>query len=105
MKIALSIILIPVLIYFSACSTQEENIVARVNKEEIPLSIFRKKYQKFLDKIYQKDNLLNRYAFLNSIIDEELILKYSSDQKYDQDSLYQARLKKINDQLLLNHYF
>jgi parvulin-like peptidyl-prolyl isomerase len=105
MKIALSIILIPVLIYFSACSNQEENIVASVNKEEIPLSTFRKKYQKFLDKIYQKDNLLNRYAFLNSIIDEELILKYSSDQKYDQDSLYQARLKKINDQLLLNHYF
>ena len=47
MKIALSIILIPVFNLFSACSTQEENIVARVNKEEIPLSTFRKKYQNF----------------------------------------------------------
>ncbi len=105
MKVSQSIILIPALIYFLACSTSEESIIASIDKQKISLSSFKENYQNFLDKIYQKDNLLNRYAFLNSIIDEELILKYSFDQKYDQDSLYQARLRNINDQLLLNQYF
>lgn len=105
MKITSSIILLSAIIYFSACSTSNDSIVASIDKEKISLSTFKQKYQNFLDKIYQDDNLLNRYAFLNSLIDEELILKYSVDQKYDQDSLFRVRLKGIKDQLLLNQYF
>ena len=31
----------------------------------------------FLSKTYQKDNLSNRYVFLNTLIDEKLILEYA----------------------------
>lgn len=92
-------------IYITSCSIQTEPDLATVNGERIILSDFLPKYASFLSKTYQKDNLSNRYAFLNSLIDEKLILDHASEAGLDNDPDMIYEKEKIHDQLLLNDYY
>ena len=92
-------------IYITSCSIQTEPDLATVNGDRIILSDFLPKYASFLSKTYQKDNLSNRYAFLNSLIDEKLILDHASEAGLDNDPDMIYEKEKIHDQLLLNDYY
>jgi len=92
-------------IYITSCSIQTEPDLATVNGERIILSDFLPKYASFLSKTYQKDNLSNRYAFLNSLIDEKLILDHANEAGLDNDPDMIYEKEKIHDQLLLNDYY
>jgi len=92
-------------IYIMSCSIQTEPDLATVNGDRIILSDFLPKYASFLSKTYQKDNLSNRYAFLNSLIDEKLILDHASEAGLDNDPDMIYEKEKIHDQLLLNDYY
>ena len=87
------------------CDSNEKEKIAVVDNDAIYLQNFKIEYQTFLSKIFQKDNLLNRYAYLNNLIDEKLILKYAKKNRLDEDSLFTEKEKKIYNQVLLNHYF
>ena len=71
-----------------SCSKKNEQLIAKVGDQKISLSIFQDRYKKFLNKQLQEDNLMNRYVFLNSLIDEKLILKYAVDNNIKSDPLY-----------------
>ena len=88
-----------------SCEKIEMKSIAKVDNDYIPLSLYKTEYQSFLSKIYQKDNLVNRYVYLNNLIDEKLILKYAAENQLDKDSLFLDIKKNIYDQLLLNFYF
>ncbi len=88
-----------------SCERFKNATIAKVNNEDIPLSLYKSEYQTFLSKIYQKDNLVNRYAYLNNLIDEKLILKYAAENQLYKDSLFSEISKNIYDQLLLNFLF
>ena len=92
-------------IYITSCSIQTEPDLATVNGDRIILSDFLPKYASFLSKTYQKDNLSNRYAFLNSLIDEKLILDHANEAGLDNDPDMIYEKEKIHDQLLLNDYY
>ena len=92
-------------LWIGSCGKLDKEIIAKVNNEDILLSIYKSEYQKFLLKIYQKDNLVNRYAYLNNLIDEKLILKYAAENQLYKDSLFSKTAKTIFDQLLLNFLF
>ena len=94
------------LVFFvSSCGKKKQESIATVDNECISLSSFKTEYQTFLSKIYQEDNLLNRYAYLNNLIDEKLILKYAQENYLEKDSSFLDITKNIYDQLLLNFYF
>ena len=88
-----------------SCGKIEKKSIAKVDNDYIPLSLYKTEYQSFLSKIYQKDNLVNRYVYLNNLIDEKLILKYAAENQLDKDSLFLDIKKNIYDQLLLNFFF
>ena len=88
-----------------SCGKNKQETIAKVNNEDIPLSLYKSEYQNFLSKIYQEDNLVNRYAYLNNLIDEKLILKYAAENHLYKDSLFSNIAESIYDQLLLNFLF
>ena len=88
-----------------SCSKKNEQLIAKVGNEKISLSIFQDRYKEFLTKQLQEDNLMNRYVYLNSLIDEKLILKYAVDNNIHSRPLYLNKEKEVYDQLLLNLYF
>ena len=92
-------------LWIGSCGKLDKEIIAKVNNEDILLSIYKSEYQNFLLKIYQKDNLVNRYAYLNNLIDEKLILKYAAENQLYKDSLFSKTAETIFDQLLLNFLF
>ena len=102
-KSQLTLFILAVL-YFS-CSKNQKDILANVNGDVISLSKFKNSYQDFLINKYQNDNLSNRYAYLNNLIDEKLILKYARDNNLKNDSSYIQSTQEVHDQLLLNNYF
>ena len=87
------------------CSKENDKILAKVNDELISVSNFRVSYNKFLESNMLSDNLLNRYAFINNMIDEILFVNYATEINIDRDSLFSDNKSKIYDQLLLNDYF
>tara|TARA_B110000438_G_scaffold303081_1_gene363032 strand:- start:35 stop:1306 length:1272 start_codon:yes stop_codon:yes gene_type:complete len=88
-----------------SCSKKNEQLIAKVGNEKISLSIFQDRYKEFLTKQLQEDNLMNRYVYLNSLIDEKLILQYAVDNNIESEPLYLKKGKEVYDQLLLNLYF
>ena len=92
-------------LWIGSCGKLDKEIIAKVNNEDILLSLYKSEYQNFLLKIYQKDNLVNRYAYLNNLIDEKLILKYAAENQLYKDSLFSKTAETIFDQLLLNFLF
>ena len=91
--------------FMTNCSKEGDKIVAEVNDELISVSNFRISYNKFLESNLLSDNLLNRYAFINNMIDEILFVKYATEINIDSDSIFLDNKSKIYDQLLLNNYF
>ena len=97
--------ILPLVFFVFSCGKKKQESIATVDNEYISLSSFKTEYQTFLSKIYQEDNLLNRYAYLNNLIDEKLILKYAQENHIEKDSSFLAITKNIYNQLLLNFYF
>ena len=97
------IVLLYAAILFS-CSNYDVEILATVNNENINIESYLPRYQNFLFKTHQKDNLSNRYTFLNSLVDERLILDHSQNSEIanDPDIIFQK--EQIFNQLLLNRY-
>ncbi len=91
--------------FVTNCSKEGNKIVAEVNDELIRVSNFKISYNKFLESNLLSDNLLNRYAFINNMIDEILFAKYATELNIDSDSIFLNNKSKIYDQLLLNNYF
>ena len=88
-----------------SCTTNNEEELALVNGNEITLNDFLPKYKNFLSKTHQNDNLSNRYAFLNSMIDESIILEHAKIIGLDSETEMLHQKEKIHDQLLLNEYY
>ncbi len=87
------------------CSKESDKIIAKVNDEFISASKFKVSYSQFLENNLLSDNLLNRYAFINNLVDEILFVEYATDINIDSDSIFLENKSKIYDQLLLNDYF
>ena len=92
-------------IWIGSCEKLKDETIAKVNGENISLSLYKSEYKTFLSKIYNEDNLVNRYAYLNNLIDEKLILKYAAENQLFEDSLFAKTAENIYDQLLLNFLF
>ena len=88
-----------------SCTTHNKEELALVNGNEITLNDFLPKYKRFLSKTHQNDNLSNRYAFLNSMIDESIILQHAKIIGLDSETEMLHQKEKIHDQLLLNEYY
>ena len=63
----------------SSCDQLTDPELAEIDGHMITLYSYLPRYQSFLSKTHQTDNLSNRYALLNSLIDEKLILNYSDN--------------------------
>lgn len=100
-----TIFILFVSVWIGSCGKLKKETIAKVNNQDILLSVYKSEYQAFLLKIFQEDNLVNRYAYLNNLIDEKLILKYAAENQLYKDSLYSEIVKNIYDQLLLNFLF
>ena len=92
-------------VVFTCCSSDEKSILAKVNNSIITESLFESKYNQFLTNNYLSDNLLNRYALVNSMIDSLLILDYANKIGLKNEPRYLAEKNEIYHQLLLNKFF
>ena len=103
MRIFLSLASICLITFFS-CERINSPILATVDEFEILLNDFKHPYQEFLFKTHQTDNLSNRYALLNSLIDEKLILNYSNNKRISENPQIILKKDRAYKQLLLNTY-
>lgn len=90
---------------FLSCEKSGEQTLASINKTTISLDFFLPRYNNFLYKTQQLDNLLNRHIFLNTLIDEKLILDYTQDRNIVNDPAVLREKQRMYDQLLLNTFF
>ena len=84
--------------------TKNDVHLAHINNDTITLSSFLPRYQSFLSKTFQNDNLSNRHIFLNTLIDENLILTYADQSGILKKPYIIEEKQKIYNQLLLNEY-
>ena len=104
MRIFLSLASICFITFFS-CERINSPVLATVDEFEILLNDFKHPYQEFLFKTHQTDNLSNRYALLNSLIDEKLILNYSNNKRISENPQIILKKERAYKQLLLNTYY
>ncbi len=104
MRIFLSLASICLITFFS-CERINSPVLATVDEFEILLNDFKHPYQEFLFKTHQTDNLSNRYALLNSLIDEKLILNYSNNKRISENPQIILKKERAYKQLLLNTYY
>ena len=104
MRIFLSLASICFITFFS-CERINSPVLATVDEFEILLNDFKQPYQEFLFKTHQTDNLSNRYALLNSLIDEKLILNYSHNKRILENPKIILKKEQAYKQLLLNTYY
>ena len=88
-----------------AINSIEDDVIARVNKLKISDAQFELKYKQFLNDNYLADNMLNRYALMNSLIDSLLILNHAEEIGLYQNPSLIKDAKDAYDQLLLNEFF
>ena len=100
-----STLMIFFIICMMSCGKHKQEELALVNGHEIGLNDFLPKYRNFLSKTHQNDNLSNRYAFLNSMIDESIILEYAKRSGFNNSPEILHKKAQIHDQLLLNEYY
>ena len=100
-----STLMIFFIICMMSCGKHRQEELALVNGHEIGLNDFLPKYRNFLSKTHQNDNLSNRYAFLNSMIDESIILEYAKRSGFNNSPEILHKRAQIHDQLLLNEYY
>ena len=89
------IILTILLFNIFSCSEDGHVNLAMVNGEAIGMKSFMPRYTSFLLKTHQKDNLRNRFAFLNSMIDERLILNHAKENGIDNDPYIILKKKNL----------
>jgi len=89
---------------FLSFENVKEIPLASVNGNSIYLNDFMPLYQNFLAKAHQKDNLANRHSYLNSIIDEKLILDYSDNIGISENPQIVLKKDRAYKQLLLNTF-
>lgn len=99
-----STLMIFFIICMMSCGKHKQEELALVNGHKIGLNDFLPKYRNFLSKTHQNDNLSNRYAFLNSMIDESIILEYAKRSGFNNSPEILHKKAQIHDQLLLNEY-
>ncbi|MFQ6677484.1 MAG: peptidylprolyl isomerase [Fidelibacterota bacterium] len=92
-------------ILFFSCEKHKEESLAVVNGNTIALKSFIQRYNDFLFQTQLQDNLLNRNLFLNSLIDEILIVDYANDSGIINDPAVIREKQRLYDQLLLNQFF
>jgi len=88
-----------------SCSLEAPLSLASVGDTDILFDDYENKYQKYLTDIFQTDNLYNRQNFLNTLIDEILILNHANQTGLISDLEINRSLERIHDQVLLNHYY
>ena len=103
MRIFLSLASIS-LITLLSCERIKSPVLATFDEFEILLNDFKQPYRDFLFKTHQTDNLSNRYALLNSLIDEKLILNYSNNKRISENPKIILKKERAYKQLLLNTY-
>ena len=91
-------------VIFSSCDQSNSPGLAEIDDDRITLNSFLPRYQSFLLKTHQTDNLSNRYALLNSLIDEKLILNYSHNKRILENPQIILKKDRAYKQLLLNTY-
>ena len=91
-------------VIFSSCDQSSDPELAEIDGHMITLNSYLPRYQSFLSKTHQTDNLSNRYALLNSLIDEKLILNYSDNMGILDNPKIILKKEQAYDQLLLNTY-
>ena len=89
---------------FFSCDQSNSPKLAEIDGDRINLDSFIPRYQSFLLKTHQTDNLSNRYALLNSLIDEKLILNYSHNKSILENPQIIMKKERAYKQLLLNTY-
>ena len=89
---------------FLSCERTEDHTLATINGNNITLDSYLPRYRSFLSKTHQKDNLSNRHSFLNSLIDEKLILDYGNNSGLANDPGILFKKNQMYHQLLLNRY-
>ena len=98
------LIIITACFIISSCEKNETSL-ATIDDNTISLTAFLPRYGDFLDNTHQQDNLLNRYIFLNTLIDEALLLDHANETDFVSDPAIAREKQLIYDQLLLNQYF
>ena len=88
-----------------AINSIEDDAIVRVNKLKISDTLFKSKYKQFLNDNYLADNMLNRYALMNSLIDSLLILNHAEEIGLYKNRSVVKDEKDAYDQLLLNEFF
>ena len=91
-------------VIFFSCDQSTDPGLAEIDGDIITLNSFLPRYQSFLSKTHQTDNLSNRYALLNSLIDEKLILDYSDNMGILENPKIALKKERAYKQLLLNTY-
>ena len=91
-------------VIFFSCDQSNSPGLAEIDDDRITLDSFIPRYQSFLLKTHQTDNLSNRYALLNSLIDEKLILNYSHNKRILENPQIILKKDRAYKQLLLNTY-
>jgi len=79
--------------------------LAEIDGDIITLNFYLPRYQSFLSKTLQTDNLSNRYALLNSLIDEEMLMEYAEAKGISEKIAKSPQVEKDKDQLLLNAFY
>lgn len=95
------------LIFFllAACSKPGHENVAKVNQSNIFLQDYINRYSDFLATTHLKDNLQYRHMFIQSMIDEILLMEYAGEINFYDEPEHQIELAKIHNQLLLNYLY
>jgi hypothetical protein len=88
----------------SSCDQSTDRGLAEIDGDIITLNSYLPRYQSFLSKTHQTDNLSNRYALLNSLIDEKLILNYCDNMGILDNPQIILKKERAYQQLLLNTY-
>ena len=87
-----------------SCVDKRSTDLAIVDGHAIGMDSFIQRYASFLSNTHQKDNLMNRHAFLNSLVDERLILSHAKRLGLNDDPYIRFEKEKMYKQLLLNAY-
>ena len=92
-------------VIFFSCDQSTDPGLAEIDGDIITLNSFLPRYQSFLSKTHQTDNLSNRYALLNSLIDEVMLMEYAEEKGIPEKIDKSPQMEKDKGQLLLNAFY
>ena len=92
-------------ITFFSCDQANTPGLAEIDGDIITLNSYLQRYQSFLSKTHQPDNLSNRYALLNSLVDEAMLMEYAEKKGIPEKIAKSPQMEKDKGQLLLNAFY